>query len=349
MQKIVHVNDPQKPNNGIYVGRPQDKRTSHFGNPFSHLNYSQGTILVPSKKDCTQRYKTWLLGETDKNLEQERRKWIIKNLNLIYNANSLETWDVPNQNHKDYEHKMKESDAFVLQTLAIEQNKKLEGNQTTQSNNESLRIAIVGTAGRKDDAEKLYGDLFPLFIQKTLQTIQEISKKHPHKKIELVSGGAAWADHIAVQLFLQKKADTLELNLPTKLLPTNQFQEETEFKSPGNVANYWHKKFSQALYPTKPANTTIIEINKAITEGAKANINYGFKNRNTDVANADYLIALTFGHENEVKKGGTEDTCRKFIENKKSNENSYHIDLHTTKIFHKITLPPPQKTTAFIR
>ena len=66
-------------------------------------------------------------------------------------------------------------------------------------------IAIVGTAGRKDDAQKLYPEMFTAMVERTREAITLLENDPlapPGAKLShAVSGGAAWADHIAVRLF----------------------------------------------------------------------------------------------------------------------------------------------------
>jgi hypothetical protein len=59
------------------------------------------------------------------------------------------------------------------------------------------RIAVIGTAGRKTAADRLDWPTFLLMREAVLRELQNIPRPW-----ELVSGAAAWADHVAVDLFL---------------------------------------------------------------------------------------------------------------------------------------------------
>lgn len=55
--------------------RPQGM---HFGNPFSHMPGTLATVAVASRHDAVVRYESWLAGETDQEVEPERRAWIME-------------------------------------------------------------------------------------------------------------------------------------------------------------------------------------------------------------------------------------------------------------------------------
>ena len=124
--------------------------------------------------------------------------------------------------------------------------------------------------------------------------------------IDLVSGGAAWADHIAVSLFL--------MNIPcikslTIYVPCSFNGEcfDNEVRD-GGVANYYHRKFSDRL--TGENHHTLAGIQRAIDRGATLiTVDGGFFARNKLVAeSSEYLIAYTFNHGSIPKDGGTKHT-----------------------------------------
>lgn len=49
----------------------------HFGNPFSHTTGTLAAVAVGSRAEAVSRYRSWLLGESDRELEPERREWIL--------------------------------------------------------------------------------------------------------------------------------------------------------------------------------------------------------------------------------------------------------------------------------
>jgi hypothetical protein len=131
---------------------------------------------------------------------------------------------------------------------------------------------------------------------------------HHDRAIELVSGGAAWADHVAVRLFLDGKASSLTLHLPCpfvdgKYLDTGSNDWRT---NPGQSANYYHQKFSQAM-----GCDTLADIQTAISKGANVVVGAGFHQRNSQIAKSDVLLAFTWAVGDTPSDGGTLDTWNK--------------------------------------
>ena len=81
-----------------------------------------------------------------------------------------------------------------------------------------ISLAIVGSAGRKDDSKRLSISHFESMYGIGKGLI-DILKDVNYRPTVLVSGGAAWADHIAVRLFLDGVVNKLRLFLPCPLLP----------------------------------------------------------------------------------------------------------------------------------
>lgn len=72
----------------------------HFGNPFSHMPGTLGTVAVASRHEAVQRFRTWLSGETDCEVEPERRAWILEGLPVLRDA-VLECCCKPAECHGD--------------------------------------------------------------------------------------------------------------------------------------------------------------------------------------------------------------------------------------------------------
>ncbi len=161
-----------------------------------------------------------------------------------------------------------------------------------------MRIAVIGSAGRGTDKDFLSKDIYVKMYNFVLKEIDNLFGTRSDC-ITLVSGGAAYADHIAVRLFLHNiflhktnkelilPPTSLELHFPSKF-ENKKF--EGEYKSDGSVANYYHKLFSERL-----GIKSLHEINAAINQGAIVNSYSGFHERNLEVGKVDALIALTFG------------------------------------------------------
>lgn len=168
-----------------------------------------------------------------------------------------------------------------------------------------MRISIIGSAGRKEDADKLnlkkYLRMYHTLKEFVFSIMNE--KQLKASDIELVSGGSAWSDHLAILLFFEmyKEGIKLRLHLPC-LFIDNEFESNTY----GKTLNELHRQFSQ-----KCEINSLLQIRQAIDLGAQVYNHNGFFRRNDEIAETDFMIAFTFG-QNEPKPGGTADTWSKF-------------------------------------
>jgi len=160
-------------------------------------------------------------------------------------------------------------------------------------------LAVIGTAGRRDDEAKLSAHHW----LKMIAAVREVA--HIESVTTLVSGGAAWADHVAVHL---------SGDFPTKLfIPASPKDCET--------ARYYHAKFSRVI-----GRDSFIEV----LDFPHKEFRGSFKERNTHVADAaDVFIAMTFGAGPKVKDGGTADTVKKMLQR---GVRGYHFDLNTLEL-----------------
>ena len=195
-----------------------------------------------------------------------------------------------------------------------------------------LRIAIIGTAGRRDDAARLTSASFPRMVEAAKRAAEKLSGGTPWRA---VSGGAAWADHVAVVLFLGGVAAGLDLELPAKLSADGYVDNglNDSWRNPGMVSNRYHKAFAQTagLDPFMDLRRARSLAACSVTEGG------GFLGRNSAIAMADHCVALTFGCKTLLKPGGTEDTMRKFLA--RGLGRSVHIDLHDISAFSPARVP----------
>lgn len=160
-----------------------------------------------------------------------------------------------------------------------------------------MKTAIIGTAGR--DKTK------PMTLSLWEWMVNDATRRVP-KGTHLVSGGAAWADHLAVKLYLNGHTDKLTLHLPAPF--TTKW-----FVGPGggsaSAANYYHERFSQII-----SIDSLLEIRQALEKGAIATFESyqggyeGMFARNLKVAQADEMLAYTFGLGRIPADGGTRDT-----------------------------------------
>lgn len=190
-------------------------------------------------------------------------------------------------------------------------------------------LGIVGSAGRKEDKDKLSKEIYDKMceIGRVVGLIL--------KSTRLVSGGAAYADNAAIKIWLENREaykDGLVLHLPCEFKDSKFLDNgNKDYKlNPGRTVNYYHKLFSE-----KCNFDSLAEIDLAIKSGAKVVITKGLFNRNTKMAqDSDALLAMTFGLGDKLKYGGTSDTMGKYLRKIKDNNLpnfSYHYDL-TTKI-----------------
>lgn len=160
-----------------------------------------------------------------------------------------------------------------------------------------MNILVIGTAGRGEDRSRLNKFVYTKMVQETLKIIDQYI---PDKKDrDLVSGGAAWADHVAVSLFLMNKANSLTLYLP------DTFENIwNAVNGDAGIAHYYHQLFSAQLADDRFA--TLRGLERAIKAGASIKIGKGFKDRNLLAANvAEFVIAMTFNDDSIPKDGGT--------------------------------------------
>lgn len=187
-------------------------------------------------------------------------------------------------------------------------------------------VSIVGTAGRAEDGAKMSAALFQRMTKEAMRIITEDWKLSPDR-VCLVSGGSAWADHVAVRLYLDslcpaeaEKAnhsfDGLTVYLPCALdlkcaggPRAADNGSSMRQKNPGRVLNQLHAAFSKrAGLRTSPWSDMIAAQALGATIDCTAS---GFHARNSRVAQSDYLIAFTWNDTALPKDGGTKDTWDK--------------------------------------
>ena len=96
------------------------------------------------------------------------------------------------------------------------------------------RVAVVGTAGR---------DKSKPMTKATWQAMLDDIRGRLQPDDVLVSGGAAWADHLAVHAYLQGWCEGLKLYLPAPF-QVNKFVGPAA--SAASAANYYHLLFETA-------------------------------------------------------------------------------------------------------
>lgn len=188
------------------------------------------------------------------------------------------------------------------------------------------QLAIIGTAGRKDDAAKINLPLWSGMKRIVYKYIRENNIK------TIISGGAAVADSLAVGLYNAEIVEKLTLALPCEFDWHNcQFKDTGEFdwqKNPGGDSNRFHRAFSRVI-----GQNSLEWIRLAIYNDAEVVVGDGFHDRNNLVAQAERVIAFTFGNGAKIKDGGTADTCRKYLAN--GGKFLTHVDLNAMTVYEK--------------
>ncbi|MEJ6003802.1 UvrD-helicase domain-containing protein [Paucibacter soli] len=159
-------------------------------------------------------------------------------------------------------------------------------------------LAIIGTAGRDKD-RPMTADLWGRMVAD--------AKKRVRADDTVVSGGAAWADHLAVRLFLDGDVKDLVLHLPAPL-KNGKFQGPD--KSAASAANWYHDLFQKATGVDARAEIAAAASKGAtITEQPEAHDYKAMFARNAIVAKqSNAVLAYTFGGGDEPADGGTKNT-----------------------------------------
>lgn len=213
-----------------------------------------------------------------------------------------------------------------------------------------MKIAIIGTAGRGLDGRVLtlntWCDMYDK-LQDIIDDIRDRNRLDPTASFGLVSGGSAWADHLAVRFFMDMPMEftSLDLYLPCAFaVNRNMFYDtgERNFRSnPGGTVNYYHRRFSEHL-GTSSLQELAAVLQKGPAQGCRAHVNeQGLFARNTDVArNSDAIVAFTYGNGPVLKPGGTADTMQKFLQFHPDTRTAYHVDLNTKKAWRNPQIQP---------
>jgi len=180
-----------------------------------------------------------------------------------------------------------------------------------------LTIGIIGTAGRDPRFRwRMTRALYLRMYNHARVLTEELAEEY--EWLRVVSGGAAWSDHLAVNLFLKEHAEELLLHLPSEFGPHGfrPVPEAPDTRKAANAANRYHSMFSAAI-----RHDSLGDIQQALEfEGAESTVSAGFHARNRRIAqDAQILIAYTWGEQDFPTDGGTRHTwtCSKLPEERK--------------------------------
>lgn len=165
------------------------------------------------------------------------------------------------------------------------------------------RIAVIGTAGRKTDAARLSYPIYLGMVDVVRQQLQSIPRPW-----DLVSGGAPYGDHCAVDLWLAGEVDSLTLWFPCAVWGSRGSVSYPN-TDVGNTATYYHKNFSRVLQAAG-RQSSFEDLSDADEKGAHFFHDDGFYARNLRVGVVDVVIAQTFGRGSVPADGGTAHTWR---------------------------------------
>ena len=159
------------------------------------------------------------------------------------------------------------------------------------------RIAIIGTAGRDKS--------IPMTAQLWAWMVADAMNRVP-KGSHIVSGGAAWADHLAVALYINGHAEDLTLHLPA---PFRNGRFDGPTSSSASAANYYHGLFSRVIGEDTLHQLVLVTEGGATGTHEPAAPGYGgMFARNARVAQCEQMLAYTFGSGDRPADGGTAHT-----------------------------------------
>lgn len=172
------------------------------------------------------------------------------------------------------------------------------------------RVAIIGFAGGHCTAP-----LSPALYERMVARAEAIIRDEfglDVGAVELVSGGAAWSDHVAVALFLRHTPPALTVYAPCewdadsgRFVDNGRGRRWTE--NPGYYANVLHERFA-----TTAGATPFADLRGAVALGATIRAGHGFHARNTSIADAaTHMIAFSWSDGAAPDAGGTRDTWSK--------------------------------------
>ena len=187
-----------------------------------------------------------------------------------------------------------------------------------------IRLGIIGTAGRREDGTRMSRVVYKAMAEEVYRLIQVEWRLAP-SNIQLVSGGAAWSDHLAVDMLLAGAKKTkwanrpafhsLKLYLAASWDSPNQCYSEVQrgAYNTGKISNWYHHKFTERMQEHGLKDYHSLErLHRCIQQGRQgrlpviAEIGSDFFKRNQNIAsNVDYLIAFTWASGPIPKKGGT--------------------------------------------
>lgn len=199
------------------------------------------------------------------------------------------------------------------------------------------RLAVIGTAGRGDDALRVTPELYAQMARTLRGLVEQLGSVEC-----LVSGGAAVSDHLAVGFFLKGLSPTLSVHLPALYSHSAGAYVEPYKKSPGSISNYWHRRFSDRCH-----GNSLRALGEAMRRpGCASKVHYGFEARNDAIADeADGLVAFTFGSGAALKRGGSWHTMSRAL---RRSIPTWHVDLNSMQIYSPAAPSPAESAESHL-
>jgi predicted NAD-dependent protein-ADP-ribosyltransferase YbiA (DUF1768 family) len=195
----------------------------------------------------------------------------------------------------------------------------------------TVTLGVIGTAGR---GENLTKEHFLFMVERTKKAVAAIKAATGAEAIRLVSGGAAWSDHVAISLLMGAEVEALTLHLGAEF-ENNAFTVK-EANDAGDAMNKYHRQFSLAMTDGESQSWSLEDIQAMVNtywndpRDERHQVTFqsgeikGLFDRNTLIAeDSDFLIAFTFGENGPI--GGVKDTYDKYLALGK--KNARHVSL----------------------
>jgi hypothetical protein len=165
-------------------------------------------------------------------------------------------------------------------------------------------LLTAGTAGRGSTISVLSLDVYDLMHIAHLSVIESYNVK------TIVSGGAAWSDHLAVRAYLEGYIESLRLNIPGAFDTNKCVFVTRDRKDNANhikAANYYHSLMEGKGIPSRK------QIKEAIEKGAQVYSYQDFFRRNiVSTQMSRRMVAFTFATGDTPADGGTKFTWDRF-------------------------------------
>ena len=160
-------------------------------------------------------------------------------------------------------------------------------------------IAVIGTAGRDKHIQ-----MSPRHWDFMCSTLADELKPGD----TLISGGAAWADHVAVWAFGTELVTNLTLHLPA---PFVNGEFKGDYGTSGNACNFYHEKFSRVMgFDSRDHLLQALMHNTVAFTTQRESSGYGamFARNKLVAEQCTHMVAFTFGEGDVPADGGTKMT-----------------------------------------